>query len=130
MLVMCERKKWGVQVSIAFRHFEECLTLAHLDMAWLDEPCNAVLRGTHMLDRRMVIETLPTPPAASESGFEAPAAAPPKLRTWQYLCTVVSPDNTPPSQVCAATTSRHHLQQYSCTARQLGIAWRRVESCF
>lgn len=88
-----------MQVSMAFRQFEECLTLAHLDMAWLDEPCHAVLRSTRMLERRMVIEKLPALPPAPENGMDAPAAPPPKLRTWQYLCAVANPDNTLPTQV-------------------------------
>lgn len=89
-----------MQVSIAFRHFEECLTLAKLDMAWLDEPCNAVLHSTRLLGRRMIIEKLPALPPAPDNGMEAPATAPPKLRTWQYLCACASPDNSFPPQVC------------------------------
>ena len=84
-----------MQVSIAFRHFEECLTLAQLDAAWLQEPCNAVLHSTRLTGRRMILEKLPAPPVAADHGLDAPAAAPPKLRTWHYLCTVASVDGSP-----------------------------------
>ena len=90
-----------MQVSIAFRHFEECLTLAQLDPAWLQEPCNALLHSTRMLGRRMVIEKLPVAAMTSDIGLDAPAAAPPKLRTWHYLCAVASPDPSVPPQVCS-----------------------------
>jgi hypothetical protein len=81
-----------MQVSMAFRHFEERLTLAELDPAWLDEPGNAVLRSSKIVERRMVMETLPTLPATTDNGMDTPAAVPPKIRMWQYLCAVAGHD--------------------------------------
>jgi hypothetical protein len=82
-------------VSIAFRHFEECLTLAPLDTAWLDEPSNAVLRSTQCLDRRMVTEA-------------GPDTDTPPVRTWQYLCQVAGPGQE------AKVRARHRAAVPSC----------------
>lgn len=68
-------------------------------MAWLEEPYNAVLRSTQILDRRMIIEELPALPPGPELGLEAPSSTPPKVRTWEYLCAVSSPENPTPAQV-------------------------------
>lgn len=69
-----------VQVALAFRRLEECLTLAPLDPAWLDEPEHAVLKHTRITDRREVKEPGPDPDS-------------PAQRTWEFLCHVVLPPN-------------------------------------
>lgn len=74
------RRMDSVQVALAFRRLEECLTLAPLDPAWLDEPENAILKHTRITGRREVLEPGPDPDS-------------PKQRVWEYLCYVVPPPN-------------------------------------